>query len=309
MSTDHRSRRAGGPADHRRRDLLKASGLLLTLLATPAFALDLFKIIDPANKSKDLQKTKDIFKGAGSILASTQELDYHSEFAIGESLALEGFQRYGLPIEDAEFQRYINLVGDAVARHSDRPKIPYYFVVVSSPLYNAFACPGGIIFVSEALVKAMQDESELACVLSHEVSHVTHKHALKTIRRAKFFEGLGTITAATLKGRDGQKFKNIIGGLQSVLFEKGLDKNMEYEADLSAMEIAYRTGYDPNGMIKVLEMLQTREKTAQKSGSWFSTHPPLASRIEKCRARRRQYPDAASLARVKQRFISYRKRI
>lgn len=305
-------RTADALADHRsvnrsmnRRGFIRLAGMASVLAASPAWAIDLFKIIDPEGKNKDLQKAKGLLEGTTSIVASATDMDYKSEFAIGESLALEGFKRYGEPIASDAFQKYVNVIGNAVARNSIRPDIPYYFVVVESPLYNAFACPGGIIFVSAALVRNMKDEAELATVLSHEVSHVGHKHALSAIKRAKFFEGVGQISAVTMKGEDGEKFRSMIGGLQTVLFDKGLDKEMEYEADLSGMETAYRTGYDPGAFVGVLEMLQSREGTATKGGSWFSTHPPLSSRLAKCRERMKQYPDAPSLARVRTRFGKY----
>ncbi len=290
-----------------RRSFLKIAGSFSLFLSAPAYAFDIFKVIDPEGKSKDLQKAKQMLKGAGDIVASSKELDYESELAIGESLALEGFRRYGMPSKNKSVQKYVNLVGNAVARNSSRPKIPYHFVVVDSKLYNAFACPGGIIFVSSTLVKNMKSEAELACVLSHEVAHVCHKHALKSIKRAKFLEGVTKITTANMKGEEGRKFRNMIGGLQEVLFDKGLDKNMEFEADISGMEFAYRTGYNPDGLIKTLKMLKQKESAAQKKGSWFSTHPPLRDRLGRCNSRMASYPDFKDLASVGNRFSRYKK--
>jgi predicted Zn-dependent protease len=111
----------------------------------------------------------------------------------------------------------------------------------------------------------MESESQLAGVLAHEVSHVGHRHALKSIKRAKFFEGVGKVTAATMKGDKGKEFQGMIGDLQTVLFDKGLDKPMEFEADLSGMEAAYRTGYDPSAMIMVLKALG--EEAGDQGGS------------------------------------------
>ncbi len=291
-----------------RRTLLKTgfASMVWLLSAGPLYAFtDLFKILDPEGKNKDIQNIKKILEGAGSIAASGKDLDYKSEFAIGESLALEGFHRYGLPIEDPGFQKYVNMVGTAVARNSRRPDIPYYFVVVKSKLYNAFSCPGGIIFVSSALVSGMNDEAELACILAHEVAHVGYKHALKTLKRAEFFEGISKITTATMKGKKGKEFQQMIGDLQTRLFDKGLDQTMEFEADISSMETAYRTGYDPEGLLRVLRMLETKKARAEKKGSWFSTHPPLFMRIERCRRQMNAYPDAESLSRVGHRFLKY----
>lgn len=293
----------------RRQFLQLAAPLALGLVAAPACAFDLFKALDPEGKNKDIQKARQAVEGLGSIAQSATGIDYETEFAIGESLALEGFQRYGLPVDDTELQKYVNTVGRAVAKNAVRPEINYHFVIVQSPVYNAFACPGGIVFLSARLVKSMEDEAELACVLAHEVAHVSHKHALQSIRRAKFFEGVGKIGTLNMDGEEGKKYRNMIGDLQGVLFDRGLDKTMEYEADQSAMECAYRTGYDPRGMIRVLEMLKANRQNAKKKGSWFSTHPPLNSRLQRCRQHLDKYPDGASLATVEGRFKRYRKLI
>lgn len=263
---------------------------------------------EPAEtQSPRKDKTGLIVEGVTDLLAGTSEVPYDTEVVIGESLALEGFARYGMPVDDPSLQNYVNLVGNAVARNSSRPDIPYRFVVVQSDLYNAFACPGGIVFVSSQLVRGLEDEAELAAVLAHEVGHVAHKHALNSIRRAQFLSGVGKLTAASMKGDKGRQFQSMIGDLQTVLFDRGLDKAMEFEADAAAVETAYRTGYDPAGMVRVLEMLQSNEAHAKKDHSWFSTHPPVGQRLEKVRARVVQYPDAATLARLPERFLDYRK--
>jgi predicted Zn-dependent protease len=257
------------------------------------------KLLDPNSKEGK------IIQGAVSILGSTSEIDYNSERTIGESLALEGFRRYGLPVKDTKLQKYVNLVGNAVARNSLRPGIPYTFVVVDSPLQNAFSCPGGIIFISSGLLKTIRDEAQLAGILAHEVAHVGHRHALQSIQRAQFFKGVGKITSATMEGKKGKEFEDMIGSLQETLFDKGLDQNMEFEADKSAMKAAYRTGYDPEGIIEVLRDLKKIEARSQKQGSWFSTHPPLGERIQRCEAEMGRYPDTKSLARLPARYKKY----
>ncbi|MBT3259845.1 MAG: M48 family metalloprotease [Deltaproteobacteria bacterium] len=261
------------------------------------------KLLDPESKESKM------LSGAVSLLGSASEIDYKSERTIGESLALEGFRRYGMPVKDKTLQEYVNLVGNAVARNSGRPNIPYNFVVVDSPLQNAFSCPGGIIFVSSGLLKTIQSEDQLAGILAHEVAHVGHKHALKSIQRAQFFNGVGKITSATMEGKKGKEFENMIGGLQDTLFDKGLDQNMEFEADTSAMDTAYRTGYDPNGLVQVLKELKRIQSKSTQKGSWFSTHPPLGQRIQNCQDQLRRYPDAKTLAHLPDRFHQYQKRI
>jgi len=256
---------------------------------------------------KEGSKERKIFEGVTTLFSSATEMDFESERTIGESLALEGFRRYGLPVDDAALQKYVNLVGIAVARNSARPTIPYRFVVVESDILNAFSCPGGIIFVSAGLVKLLDDEAQLACVLAHEVGHVAHKDALQSIRRARFFEGIGKITAANMKGEKGEQFESMIGDLQTVLFDKGLDKEMEFNADQAGMETAYRTGYDPIGMIEVLKALKKVEGQSKTQGSWFSTHPALNQRIAKLEDLLNQYPGRKDLATVEKRFQKYGK--
>ncbi|MBF0102239.1 MAG: M48 family metalloprotease [Desulfobacterales bacterium] len=267
-------------------------------------------LVDSIEKdTKKANKIKQILEGTGNILSSTMDMDYQTEFSIGESLALEGLNRYGLSIQDSELQRYVNLMGNALAKNSIRFEIPYYVMIVNSSIYNAFACPGGIIFITSSLVELMNDESELAGVIAHEIAHVALKHAVQTLKRSNFFQGVGKITAATMKKNKGQQMYQIINGLQTVLFDTGLDKQMEFEADRMGMDIAYRTGYDPRGLIRVLQALSMQRAFTHQKGSWFSTHPPLSERINACNQNSSQYLDAKELARVANRFISYKTRI
>lgn len=285
------------------RYLLILTMMALTFAAVPALAGFMDKLQNLANPDS---KEGRLLSGATQVLSSSKEIDYKTERTIGESLALEGLQKFGVPLKNESLQQYVNLVGNAVAKNSKRATIPYQFAVLDSTVQNAFAVPGGVIFVSRALVSILSDEAELAAVLAHEVGHVSAKHALKSTQRAQFFEGVGTITAASVRGDKGKKFASAIGDMQTVLFDKGLDRDMEFEADLAAMETTYRTGYDPSALIRVLEKLQKLEASSkEKKGSWFSTHPPLSERIERLRAELRKYPDYGALASVHERYIKY----
>jgi predicted Zn-dependent protease len=268
--------------------------------ASAGFFDEVQKFVKPDSKEGQY------LSGATQLLSSSKDVDYKTERIIGESLALEGLQRFGNPVKNESLQQYVNLVGNAVAGNSKRATIPYQFAVLDSQVQNAFAVPGGVIFVSRALVSILEDESELAAVLAHEVGHVAAKHALKSTQRAQFFQGVGKITAASVGGDKGKKFASAIGDMQAVLFDKGLDKDMEFEADLAAMESTYRTGYDPSAMIRVLEKLQKLEASStNKKGSWFSTHPPLAERIARLQNQLQKYPDYSSLASVRSRFAKH----
>lgn len=277
--------------------------IALTVLSVSATSVSAGFFDEVQKFVKPDSKEGKILSGATQVLSSSKEIDYKTERVIGESLALEGLQRFGNPVKNEALQRYVNLIGNALAANSKRATIPYQFAVLESQVQNAFAVPGGVIFVSRALVSILDDESELAAVLAHEIGHVAAKHALKSTQRAQLLEGVGTITAASVGGSKGKKFAAAIGDMQSVLFDKGLDKEMEYEADAASMETTYRTGYDPSAMIRVLEKLQKVEATSKdKRGSWFSTHPPLSGRITRLQEQLQKYPDYSSLASVRDRF-------
>lgn len=258
------------------RTVLAALLVLATASLSEAGLMNtLKKLSDPESKQSK------ILSGATQVLSSSQEMDYGTERTIGETLSLESLQRFGTPVQREKLQEYVTLVGSAVAAHSKRSTIPYRFAVLDSDIYNAFAAPGGIIFISRAMLDLLENEAELAAVLAHEVGHVAERHAVRSIRRAQFFEGVGKITAASMKGDRGKKYESMIGDLQNVLFDKGLDREMEFEADRAAVETTLRTGYDASGMLSVLKKLKTVEAKNTKQGSWFSTHPPLDERIER----------------------------
>jgi predicted Zn-dependent protease len=278
-----------------KRYLLIFSCLAVAVTANAAWMDQLQKLADPESKERK------ILSGTTQVLSSSKEIDYTTERTIGEALALESMQRFGRPVDNESMQQYVNLVGAVVAQSSLRSTIPYHFTVLDSPVQNAFAAPGGVIFISKALLATLNDEAELAAVLAHEIGHVAAKHALKSTQRAQFLQGVGTITAAT-SGDKGKEYQALIGDLQSKLFDQGLDKKMEFEADLAAMETTYRAGYNPLAMIRVLERLKKLETSSVKKGSWFSTHPPLNERIARLKKEASRYPDAATLAELPARF-------
>ena len=278
-----------------KRYLLILCFLTVAVTASAAWMDELQKLADPESKERK------ILSGTTQVLSSSKEIDYLTERTIGEALALESMQRFGKPVAKETMQQYVNLVGAVVAQSSLRSTIPYHFTVLDSPVQNAFAAPGGMIFISKALLETLTDEAELAAVLAHEIGHVVAKHALKSTQRAQFLQGVGTITAATSGGK-GKEYQALIGDLQNKLFDQGLDKSMEFEADLAAMETSYRAGYNPLAMIRVLERLQKLEASSVKKGSWFSTHPPLKERIARLKREQARYPDAATLAELPERF-------
>ena len=222
------------------------------------------------------KKTSKILQQSVNTLKSLQPIAYEEEKAIGGRLAVEVFNRYGGAYDDPELLRYINLVGQAVADVSSRPDIDYHFAIVNTEFPNAFATPGGYVFVSIGLLRMIENEAELAGVLAHEVAHIARKHALQTLERSRSLQGFSSLTL-TVMDKDPELFDKLIDEFSNVLFTKGLDKNLEFEADKYGREFAYRTGYYPGGLERFIQKLEVSKKN---QGSIFSsTHPTSKERF------------------------------
>ena len=136
-------------------------------------------------------------------------------------------------VADPRLQRYVNALGRWLALQTERPDLPWTFGVLDDPGFNAFATPGGYIFVTKGLVMRMHNEAELAGVLAHEIGHVLRKHHLHAAQKAAGFSALSDLFSAASKG-GGEKAKEAVVNLTRKLYTSGLDKGDEFEADQSA---------------------------------------------------------------------------
>jgi len=180
---------------------------------------------------------------------------------------------------DANLQRYVNRVGKWVAMHCSRADLPWSFGVIEGDSINAFAMPGGSVLVSQGLIQRLTSESELAAVLAHEISHVVLKHQLSAIQSKE----LASQRLARTGGGDAFGLKSAVAGmgvdaLKNGVFLRPLDRSMEYEADRLGVVLAVRAGYDPFGLVAVMQML-AQEKGDGSGADIFSTHPAPSDRI------------------------------
>ncbi len=204
--------------------------------------------------------------------------------------AIEQMKRQGLlppAIENKAVVDYVTTVAQRVAAHSDL-RVPLHVSVLNSKEINAFALPGGYLFVERGLLEAADDESELAGVLAHEIGHDTARHANKLMKRAtvaSLFYQAAQIAAVVLTGgvaSIGMYYALQYGffGLGLVLDLKLLGVSREYElqADQLGIQYAWNAGYDPTGFIRFFDKMATKE--GYVSGlSWFRTHPPFYQRM------------------------------
>ena len=251
-------------------------------------------------KKKDIDLLQ---KGLG-VVQALEPIGEEEEITLGQAVAVEAFSRFGGEYQNESLTRYINLVGKTIADLSDRPNLNYHFAILNSQEQNAFAAPGGYIFVTIGLLNTLKNEAELAGVLAHEVAHVTQKHMLETIRRGSLLASVSELTLSAMN-KDPQMFSNVIDEITDKLFTKGLDKEKEFEADVFGVEFAYRAGYNPSGLRNYLKTLEAQEGRAQSR--FFTTHPSTTLRISKIQTELAKFADGRSFPLVTKRFQRYMK--
>ena len=242
--------------------LLFLATVLLALPAHAQFNFNLNRIIDAA-------------KNVGQ---ATGEIDEKKEVEIGRDMGARLLGAAPL-VADARMQRYVNHVGRWLAAQTERPDLPWQFGVLDAPQVNAFAVPGGTIFVTRGLLERMRSEAELAGVLAHEIAHVLQKHHLKAIQQNAKTSLAGEALSTALQDSNSLVRDKLIS-LGTELYSRGLDKSDELEADRLGVIIAARGGYDPYGLPTVLQTLQRMNPEDSGLALMFKTHPAPAERLD-----------------------------
>jgi beta-barrel assembly-enhancing protease len=214
------------------------------------------------------------------------------EIQIGDELA-SGLLGAGSLHPNQAAQRYVNQVGRWIASQSPRPTLPWTFGVINSEHINAFAMPGGRIFITWGLLSRLNSEAELAGVLAHEIGHVMGQHHLKAFedqqKNAKTGELLASSAQALLSlktGRNAEVVKAtgrvlvpLVKDAAKQLYVKGLDRDVEFQADRHAAVLLARSGYDPMGIVNVMQVLQAASGDSKFFELLGSTHPNPSSRL------------------------------
>lgn len=240
------------------------------------FGISLF--LPPAANSFEFNK--ELLSSAVQTLATQATKDEKTaeaeEVAVGRQIAGNLLGAAAL-VKDQALQKYVNQVGRWVASQSERPDLAWYFGVIDSPDINAFAAPGGYIFVTKGLYKLLKNEAELAGVLAHEVGHVVRKHHYKVIQQAKVID-FGSKLLAEKAESDNPLVQQLIGSGAEIV-ARGLDKRAEYEADRMGVVLAARAGYDQYGLVEVLQQMGHYSGGDDAVKLLFKTHPHPDERL------------------------------
>jgi predicted Zn-dependent protease len=212
-----------------------------------------------------------------SLMSEAQEIQ------LGQEMDVQVSREMGL-YDDPALQRYIQDVGLRLARTSERPNLPWHFAVIDEPAVNAFALPGGYIYLTRGILPFLDNEAELAGVLGHEIGHVTARHAAQQYTKATT-AGIG-VTLLSIFVPEARPFQSITETALGVLFLKH-GRDDELQADRLGVQYSATSGWNPAG---VAGMLTTLARLDEASGSrkgvpnWLMTHPAPADRVEKVQA-------------------------
>ncbi len=241
-----------------------APALSLLLAVSAAAAFDL--------KSLDMDKA---VSGAAKVAKGAFKMSDKDEAALGRETGSYLCARYGL-LKDPALTRYVDLVGQSVARRSDRPDIAYHFGVLDTDEINAYAAPGGYIFITKGMLALLKDEAELAGALAHEVAHVAKRHVAKAIQKANLLEGGIELASAQ---KDNPAALRAANDFTVGLLFKGFDRKDEAESDRAAVAYAKAAGYDPAGLVRVLERMAQANPGENRFKALGKSHPPAKDRL------------------------------
>ncbi len=201
------------------------------------------------------------------------------ERAIGAKMAAQ-IRAEKKIFSDRVVSDYVNRTGQRIARLSDRPDIPYQFTVIEDKTPNAFAVPGGYVYVHTGLLRVLDNQAQLAGVLAHEISHIVARHSVKQLQ-----EGLGLQILTTLVFGGSSSATQTAVNVGLALVMRGYSRDAEAEADAFGTLYMARAGFNPEGMAQVMDKLATLSGSGE--GFWenlASDHPPAAKRAAAVRA-------------------------
>ncbi|MCC7000536.1 MAG: M48 family metalloprotease [Gemmatimonadaceae bacterium] len=220
---------------------------------------------------------------SGCAVSTQQEVEMGAGYAqqINKELPL---------IQDAELNRYINVLGDSIARIADSRNLDWQFFIVDSKDVNAFAVPGGFIYINRGLIERAQNLSQVAGVLGHEVGHVTMRHSVRQMQKAQG-ANVGLTAVCVLTNICNNELSNAAIGLGANAAFANFSRQDEDEADAEGVTYMVRAGIDPTGIPEMFQiLLSERESKPGALDTWFRSHPLEESRIAAARARIAKLP-------------------
>jgi len=205
--------------------------------------------------------------------------DVAEEVRFGREVAARVIARYGL-YENPKLMKYVNLVGRVIARTTNRPELDFHFAILNTEEINAYAAPGGYVFITRGALLKMQDEAELAGVIAHEMGHIVEKHVVKELKIKGADESAAAGLAALIGGTSQSArtaFSQAVDKTMDILFKDGYKREDETQSDKDAVLFCALSGYEPSGLVKYFERLNAAK--GKNTGVLDKTHPAYVDRI------------------------------
>ncbi len=244
--------------------------------------------------------------GGCATISTQQEVQLGTDYArqINQQLPM---------VNDRASLQYINTLGRQIAAAADPRGIPYNFQIVNSDQINAFAVPGGWVYVNRGLIERADNVSELAGVLAHEIGHIAERHSIEQLQRQQGANTLLSILyGGILRRNPGQVEQVGVQAAGTAVFA-GYSRDAEREADRVAVPYLVRTGYNPNGLPSFFqELLTEQQRNPSRVQQWFATHPTTQERITNVRAIIQATPGATGNSRLatdNQAYQAFRSRV
>lgn len=261
---------------------MKHSIILLAILAvaSPAFA----QLGGLGRRVQQAQERKQQF--------DDMNITEEEEIKLGADVSLKIRTRFGV-VQDAAVHKYVTLVGTMLTEQTNRPKLPWTFIVLDTDGVNAFAAPGGFVHITRGALALIESEAELAGVLGHEIAHVARKHTVNAIRKSK---GVQIGTGETLSNR-GMFLDALANRAYDMVLENSFDRGDELDADKEGIALAQKTAYAGAGLADFLTRLSERNKGQALKNGLFASHPEIQERIGKVKQLAGSKPGAVAAAR------------
>ena len=227
-----------------------------------------------------------IIKSGVAFGAAFEDITPEQEYYIGRAVAANVLSSYRLQPTTSAMTAYINRICNALIINSPRPEIfnGYHVAILDSDEINAFATPGGHIFISRGLVNCATSEDTLASVIAHEIAHVQLQHGLKAIKNSRFTQALlvtGTSAASAAGNSTVSELTNTFGDsvseIVTTIVTNGYSQAQELDADSVAMSLMSLAGYEPSSLVEMLQALEKNQSS--HPGGFNKTHPTPAQRI------------------------------
>ena len=203
--------------------------------------------------------------------------DLQDEITVGKSIAAKILGTYGVYKKEPAKTQYVKTLGTSLAKQFGRAELVFYFEILDTDEMNAFATPGGYVFITKGLLSNVKSESELATILAHEIAHINRKHMYKEIMPKKEVSTGENLNRILSRGASdiGKSLAQAVQQGMKLLLEKGIGQEAEFDADVVGVQYAAAAGYNPTSLKNVLKRVQSLLKTDSQMSH---THPPFEKR-------------------------------